>query len=97
MRMKYIKRVKPLKFLIWLVLILVLAACSQPGSNTPTPTPPAAPEFSVSQPFVKGEDGTYTATISENQVNIQGSHNGALERLQFKLRDYPETAIVKRM
>lgn len=85
--MKYIKRVKPPKSLIWLVLILVLAACSQPGSDTPTPTPPAAPDFSVSEPFVKGEDGTYTATVTQNQVNVQGSHNGQLERLQFKLNE----------
>jgi WD40 repeat protein len=84
--MKYTRRLKPPKFLIWLVLTLVLAACSQP-STTPDPAEPTQPELSVSQPFTLGEDGTYSATVTQNQVNIQGSHNGALERLQVKLNE----------
>jgi trimeric autotransporter adhesin len=87
MRMKHIniKRLRPPKYLVWFVLILVLAACSQTSTVTPTPT--AKPELSVSAPFAQGEDGTFSATVSENQVNIQGSHNGALERLQVKLNE----------
>jgi trimeric autotransporter adhesin len=86
--MKYTRKLRPtLEYLIWLVLIVVLAACSQPGEVTPTPTDPSQPELSVAEPFVQGEDGTYTATVSENQVNIQGLHNGGLERLQFKLNE----------
>jgi trimeric autotransporter adhesin len=78
---------KPMhKLLIWLVFIIVLAACSQP-STTPDPTEPTQPALNVSQPFTLGEDGTYSATVTENQVSIQGSHNGALERLQVKLNE----------
>jgi trimeric autotransporter adhesin len=87
--MKHTRKLKPpLEYLVWFVLIVILAACGQTGNVTPTPDPTQPqPEFSVSEPFVQGEDGTYTATVSENQVNVQGTHNGVLERLQFKLNE----------
>lgn len=75
----------PFEYLIWFFFIVVLAACSQPGNVTPPD--PTQPEFSVSEPFIQSEDGTYTATVNENQVNVQGSHNGGLARLQFKLNE----------
>jgi trimeric autotransporter adhesin len=75
----------PLEYLIWFFFIVVLAACSQPGNNTPPDA--AQPELSVAEPFVLGEDGTYTATVSEDRVTIQGTQNGGIERLRFKLNE----------
>ncbi len=82
---KYPARAFSPRFLgVWLLLIVSLVAC---GDIAETPTPEATqPQLSVAEPFRQTEDGTYTTTVTEDRVTIQGTQSG-IERLRFKLNE----------
>jgi outer membrane protein assembly factor BamB len=89
LRLQHLRRLQATRFSLWavsLLLVLIVGACA--GLPQPQPVE-TTPQVSVSAPFAQSEtdEAIYSGTVSESNVTVTGSANGAVDRLRYKLNE----------